>query len=207
MGLGPIMAIYQAALIATWKIAASSRRPTQGLGIPRRRRIRRTRIARRDHARIAREARQPDLRVNCNLQRLDGPVRGNGQIIQELEASSAAPAGLVKCIWAGSSLPLGSVQSSYFGRWTSRTSRSPPSPVRDTTPPAACTVSALSSRLASRSSRAAPRRRGTLPGLRGAARARARRSGRRRNAPARPRRGRGASERAPRRRRRPGARR
>ena len=25
--------------------------------------------------------------VNCNLQRLDGPVRGNGKIIQELEAS------------------------------------------------------------------------------------------------------------------------
>src|SRR4026209_880654 len=25
--------------------------------------------------------------INCNLQRLDGPVRGNGQIIQELEAS------------------------------------------------------------------------------------------------------------------------
>ena len=24
--------------------------------------------------------------VNCNLQRLDGPVRGNGKIIQELEA-------------------------------------------------------------------------------------------------------------------------
>ena len=23
--------------------------------------------------------------VNCNLQRLDGPVRGNGKIIQELE--------------------------------------------------------------------------------------------------------------------------
>ena len=31
--------------------------------------------------------------VNCNLQRLDGPVRGNGKIIQELEPSSAAPAG------------------------------------------------------------------------------------------------------------------
>ena len=32
--------------------------------------------------------------VNCNLQRLDGPVRGNGKIIQELEvAASAAPAG------------------------------------------------------------------------------------------------------------------
>ena len=25
--------------------------------------------------------------INCNLQRLDGPVRGNGQIIQELEAA------------------------------------------------------------------------------------------------------------------------
>ena len=25
--------------------------------------------------------------VNCNLQRLDGPVRGNGSIIQELEAA------------------------------------------------------------------------------------------------------------------------
>ena len=31
--------------------------------------------------------------INCNLQRLDGPVRGNGKIIQELEGSSAAPAG------------------------------------------------------------------------------------------------------------------
>ena len=31
--------------------------------------------------------------VNCNLQRLDGPVRGNGSIIQELEAASAARAG------------------------------------------------------------------------------------------------------------------
>jgi pyruvate dehydrogenase complex dehydrogenase (E1) component len=31
--------------------------------------------------------------INCNLQRLDGPVRGNGKIIQELESNSAAPAG------------------------------------------------------------------------------------------------------------------
>jgi pyruvate dehydrogenase E1 component len=31
--------------------------------------------------------------INCNLQRLDGPVRGNGKIIQELEASSAVPTG------------------------------------------------------------------------------------------------------------------
>lgn len=26
------------------------------------------------------------LFINCNLQRLDGPVTGNGKIIQELEA-------------------------------------------------------------------------------------------------------------------------
>ena len=31
--------------------------------------------------------------INCNLQRLDGPVRGNGKIIQELEGVSAARAG------------------------------------------------------------------------------------------------------------------
>ena len=31
--------------------------------------------------------------VNCNLQRLDGPVRGNGKIIQELESFFRAPAG------------------------------------------------------------------------------------------------------------------
>ena len=31
--------------------------------------------------------------INCNLQRLDGPVRGNGKIIQSLKATSAVPAG------------------------------------------------------------------------------------------------------------------
>ncbi|MGH9384294.1 MAG: pyruvate dehydrogenase (acetyl-transferring), homodimeric type [Vicinamibacterales bacterium] len=38
--------------------------------------------------------------VNCNLQRLDGPVRGNGQIIQELEAIfRGAGWNVVKVIW------------------------------------------------------------------------------------------------------------
>ncbi|MCC7125925.1 MAG: pyruvate dehydrogenase (acetyl-transferring), homodimeric type [Acidobacteria bacterium] len=38
--------------------------------------------------------------INCNLQRLDGPVRGNGQIIQELEALfRGAGWNVVKCIW------------------------------------------------------------------------------------------------------------
>ncbi|MEH6637944.1 MAG: pyruvate dehydrogenase (acetyl-transferring), homodimeric type [Porticoccaceae bacterium] len=40
------------------------------------------------------------LVVNCNLQRLDGPVRGNGKIIQELERSfRGADWNVVKVIW------------------------------------------------------------------------------------------------------------
>jgi pyruvate dehydrogenase E1 component len=38
--------------------------------------------------------------VNCNLQRLDGPVRGNGKIIQELEAQfRGAGWNVIKVIW------------------------------------------------------------------------------------------------------------
>ena len=38
--------------------------------------------------------------VNCNLQRLDGPVRGNGQIIQELEALfTGAGWNVIKVLW------------------------------------------------------------------------------------------------------------
>src|SRR6186713_142942 len=38
--------------------------------------------------------------INCNLQRLDGPVRGNGQIIQELEAAfRGAGWNVLKVLW------------------------------------------------------------------------------------------------------------
>ena len=38
--------------------------------------------------------------INCNLQRLDGPVRGNGKIIQELEGNfTGAGWNVVKVIW------------------------------------------------------------------------------------------------------------
>ncbi|WGS54835.1 pyruvate dehydrogenase (acetyl-transferring), homodimeric type [Paraburkholderia sp. D15] len=38
--------------------------------------------------------------VNCNLQRLDGPVRGNGKVIQELEGTfRAAGWNVIKVIW------------------------------------------------------------------------------------------------------------
>jgi pyruvate dehydrogenase E1 component len=38
--------------------------------------------------------------INCNLQRLDGPVRGNGKIIQELEAAfQGAGWNVIKVVW------------------------------------------------------------------------------------------------------------
>src|SRR6266852_8652612 len=45
--------------------------------------------------------------VNCNLQRLDGPVRGNGKIIQELEAIfRGAGWNVIKVIWGSTWDPL-----------------------------------------------------------------------------------------------------
>jgi pyruvate dehydrogenase E1 component len=45
--------------------------------------------------------------INCNLQRLDGPVRGNGKIIQELEAAfRGAGWNVIKVIWGGDWDPL-----------------------------------------------------------------------------------------------------
>ena len=45
--------------------------------------------------------------INCNLQRLDGPVRGNGQIIQELEAAfRGAGWNVIKVIWGRDWDPL-----------------------------------------------------------------------------------------------------
>ncbi len=45
--------------------------------------------------------------INCNLQRLDGPVRGNGKIIQELEADfRGAGWNVIKVVWGGYWDPL-----------------------------------------------------------------------------------------------------
>ncbi len=45
--------------------------------------------------------------INCNLQRLDGPVRGNGKIIQELEAAfRGAGWNVIKVIWSDDWDPL-----------------------------------------------------------------------------------------------------
>ena len=49
--------------------------------------------------------------INCNLQRLDGPVRGNGKIVQELEAAfRGAGWNVIKVMWGtrlGSALRAG----------------------------------------------------------------------------------------------------
>ena len=45
--------------------------------------------------------------INCNLQRLDGPVRGNSKIIQELEGTfRGAGWNVIKVIWGSYWDPL-----------------------------------------------------------------------------------------------------
>src|SRR6267154_1296261 len=45
--------------------------------------------------------------INCNLQRLDGPVRGNGQIIQELESAfRGARWNVIKVLWGSEWDPI-----------------------------------------------------------------------------------------------------
>jgi pyruvate dehydrogenase E1 component len=57
--------------------------------------------------------------INCNLQRLDGPVRGNGKIIQELEtAFRGAGWNVIKVIWSGDWDPL--IEADNTGRLIQR---------------------------------------------------------------------------------------
>ena len=108
MGLGPIQAIYQARFIRYLEdrgLAAPSDRKVwafvgdgetdepETLGA----------------ITLAARERLDDLIfvVNCNLQRLDGPVRGNGHIIQELEAVfRGAGWNVIKLVWGSGWDPL-----------------------------------------------------------------------------------------------------
>jgi pyruvate dehydrogenase E1 component len=94
MGLGPIMAIYQARFLrstCTPRLADTAGRKVWAFSAT----ARWTSPSRWRASRWPAREKLDNLIfvVNCNLQRLDGPVRGNGKIIQELEACSAAPAG------------------------------------------------------------------------------------------------------------------
>ncbi len=101
MGLGPIMAIYQAHflkyLINRGLLAEQGRRVWAFLG-----------DGEMDEPEslgalaLAGRERLDNLTfvVNCNLQRLDGPVRGNGKIIQELESVfRGAGWNVIKVVW------------------------------------------------------------------------------------------------------------
>ncbi|CAH2778660.1 MAG: Pyruvate dehydrogenase E1 component (EC [Candidatus Burkholderia crenata] len=101
MGLGPIMAIYQARFMkymdARGIIKACSRKVWAFLG-----------DGETDEPEslgaigMAGRERLDNLVfvINCNLQRLDGPVRGNGKIIQELESEfRGAGWNVIKVVW------------------------------------------------------------------------------------------------------------
>jgi pyruvate dehydrogenase E1 component len=108
MGLGPLMAIYQARFLKylhNRELADTARRHVwaflgdgemdepESLGA----------------ISLAGRERLDNLIfvVNCNLQRLDGPVRGNGKIIQELEALfRGAGWNVLKVIWGSNWDPL-----------------------------------------------------------------------------------------------------
>ena len=108
MGLGPIMAIYQARFLkylASRGLADTSRRKVwaflgdgetdepESLGA----------------ISMASREKLDNLIfvINCNLQRLDGPVRGNGKIIQELEGVfRGAGWNVIKTVWGSGWDPL-----------------------------------------------------------------------------------------------------
>ena len=103
MGLGPIMAIYQARFMRYMEdrgfIHAGNRKVWAFLGdgeTDEPESLGAIGMAGREHLDNL------IFVVNCNLQRLDGPVRGNGKIIQELEAEfRGAGWNVIKVVWGG----------------------------------------------------------------------------------------------------------
>ena len=101
MGLGPIQAIYQARLMKYMEsrgfIEAKDRKVWAFLGDGETDEVE-------SLGAIGMAAREKldnlIFVINCNLQRLDGPVRGNGKIIQELEGTfRGAGWNVIKLIW------------------------------------------------------------------------------------------------------------
>ena len=102
MGIGPITAIYQARFLrylATSWPRRHRRRGTFGASSAMARWTSRNRL--RGLSLAAREGLDNlTFVINCNLQRLDGPVRGNGQIIPELESLfRGAGWNVIKVLW------------------------------------------------------------------------------------------------------------
>ena len=108
MGLGPIMAIYQARFMRYLQnrglVPKSDRKVWAFLGdgeTDEPESLGAIGLAAREHLDNL------IFVVNCNLQRLDGPVRGNGKIIQELEGTfRGAGWNVIKVIWGSNWDPL-----------------------------------------------------------------------------------------------------
>jgi pyruvate dehydrogenase E1 component len=103
MGLGPIMAIYQARFMAYLHnrglIDMKDRKVWAFLGDGEM-----DEPESRGALSLANREKLNNLVfvINCNLQRLDGPVRGNGKIIQELEADFLGDKwNVIKVVWGG----------------------------------------------------------------------------------------------------------
>ena len=108
MGLGPISAIYQARFMryleARGLLAPSPRKVWAFLGDGEMDEPEST-----GAITVATREKLDNLIfvINCNLQRLDGPVRGNGKIISELEALfRGAGWNVIKCLWGSDWDPL-----------------------------------------------------------------------------------------------------
>ena len=70
--------------------------------------------------------------INCNLQRLDGPVRGNGKIVQELEgAFRGAGWNVIKVLWGSDWDPLAG-QGHATACWSAAWARSSTASCRST---------------------------------------------------------------------------
>jgi len=101
MGLGRSRRSTWRAISSISRRAAMRRPPTARCGCSAATARWTSRVARRHRPRLAREARQPDLHRQLQPAALDGPVRGNGKIIQELEGEfRGAGWNVIKVIWA-----------------------------------------------------------------------------------------------------------
>ena len=102
MGLGPLLSIYQARFNRYLRARGFINGEEPKVWAFHRRRRNATSRRRLGSLTLASRENLDNLIwvVNCNLQRLDGPVRGNGKIIQELEARfQGAGWNVIKVIW------------------------------------------------------------------------------------------------------------
>ena len=102
MGLGPLNAIYQARFMRYLENRGAHRPKTVAKCGPSWATARPMNPNRMGSLTLASREKLDNLIfvVNCNLQRLDGPVRGNGKIINELEAAfRGAGWNVIKVLW------------------------------------------------------------------------------------------------------------